>query len=137
METKPTQTDKVDTYIAELNHPLKDVIVALRTVILGASTDIGEEIKWNAPTYFYSGEMAPSDPKLFKRYLIVTNLHRPKTIMLVFPSGARIDDGSGFLTGTYADGRRLHELATVAEVKESTPELQKLIKKWLATLEKE
>lgn len=67
METKPTQTAKVDAYLEEFKHPLKNILEALREIILGADKTIGEEIKWNAPTFFYTGEMTPSDPKLYKR----------------------------------------------------------------------
>jgi len=32
--------------------PLSDVVEALRRVILKTDGEIGEEIKWNAPTFF-------------------------------------------------------------------------------------
>ena len=44
---------------------------ALREVILTTDASIGEEIFWNAPTFFYTGEMKPFDPKEYKRYIIV------------------------------------------------------------------
>jgi len=48
--TKPSEPEKVDAYIKRLKHPLKDVIVSLRKLILEADPKIGEEIKWNTPT---------------------------------------------------------------------------------------
>ena len=51
-----------------LAHPLKDVVGALRQIILAVDPEIGEEIKWNAPTFFYTGAMKPSDPKQYKRF---------------------------------------------------------------------
>jgi hypothetical protein len=65
--TKPSKADKVDTYVKGLTHPLADVVAALRQIILKTDPQIGEEIKWNAPTFFFAGEMKPSDPKLYKR----------------------------------------------------------------------
>ena len=50
--------------------------------------------------------MKPFDPKEYKRDLIVMNLHKGR-IMLVFPSGAKVNDTSGLLEGDYKDGRRL------------------------------
>src|SRR3974377_2212102 len=107
MSTKPSEPEKVDAYIGKLKHPLLPVVKALRKVILSAHKEIGEEIKWNAPAFFYAGEMKPSDPKKYKRYVVVFNLDQKDCIRLVFPSGAKIKDSSGLLQGDYADGRRL------------------------------
>ena len=41
----------VDSFLASLDHPHADAIRALRTIILGADPRIGEEIKWNAPSF--------------------------------------------------------------------------------------
>jgi hypothetical protein len=46
-----------------LKHPLADVVEALRRIILSTDREIGEEVKWNAPTFFYAGEMKPFNPK--------------------------------------------------------------------------
>jgi hypothetical protein len=133
-QTKPSEPGKVDAWIHALKHPLRDVITDLRALILGIDKSIGEEIKWNAPTFFYSGPMKPSDPKLYKRYMIVSNLFRKDCIRLVFPSGARIEDTSGLLEGDYADGRRLALFHSREEVKEKSPAMKRAIKKWLKLL---
>jgi hypothetical protein len=80
--------------------------------------------------------MAPSDPKEYKRYLIVSNLYQKDCIRLVFPSGARVHDKSGLLEGDYADGRRLAHFHSMEEVKQKKASLESAIKKWLATLDK-
>jgi hypothetical protein len=120
----------------KLRHPLVEVVSALRKIILRTDSEIGEEIKWNAPTFFYAGEMAPSDPKKYKRYIVVFNLHQKDCIRLVFPSGAKINDTSGFLRGDYADGRRLAFFHNLEEVKSQTKPLQQAIRKWLTQLDK-
>ena len=134
--TKASEPDKVDAYMQKLKHPLADVVEALRRIILSTHKEIGEEIKWNAPTFFYAGEMKPSDPKEYKRYLIVFNLYQKDCIRLVFPSGAKIKDTSGLLQGDYADGRRLAFIHSVEEVKSQTKKLQHAIKEWLSLLDK-
>ena len=134
--TKPSEPDKVDAYMQNLKHPMKDVVAALRETILSTDAEIGEEIKWNAPTFFYAGEMKPSDPKKYKRYLIVFNLYQKDCIRLVFPSGAKINDTSGFLQGDYADGRRLAFFHNLDEVRTQTKPLQQAIRKWLALLDR-
>ncbi|HXJ86428.1 MAG TPA: DUF1801 domain-containing protein [Candidatus Binatia bacterium] len=134
--TKASEPDKVDVYMQKLKHPLAGVVAALRKIILSTDEEIGEEIKWNAPTFFYAGEMAPSDPKKYKRYMIVFNIYQKDCIRLVFPSGAKINDTSGFLHGDYADGRRLALFHNLEEVQSQTKPLQRAIKKWLTRLDK-
>ncbi len=134
--TKTSEPEKVDAYMKVLKHPLADVVAALRQIILNTDKEIGEEIKWNAPTFFYAGEMAPSDPKKYKRYLIVFNLFKKDCIRLVFPSGAKVDDGSGLLAGDYADGRRLAMFSSMKEVKTKKAALQQAIRKWLTLLDR-
>jgi hypothetical protein len=119
-----------------LKHPLKDVMAALRKIVLSTDESIGEEVKWNAPTFFFAGEMPPFNPKEYRRYLIVWNLFKKDCIRLVFPSGARIADKTGLLTGEYADGRRLALFSSMDEVKAKKVALQAAIRKWLETLEK-
>ena len=134
--TKPSEPDKVDAYMRDLQHPLKNLAEALRQIILSADKNIGEEVKWNSPTFFYAGAMRPFDPKEYKRYLIVFNLHKKDHIMLVFPSGAKVEDTSGLLVGDYADGRRLALFYSMDEIKAKEKALQKVIKKRLKLLDK-
>ncbi len=134
--TKPSEPDKVDAYMRKLKHPLKDVVESLRQTILNTDPEIGEEVKWNAPTFFYSGEMRPFNPKEYKRYVVVSNLYRRDCIRLVFPSGAKINDTSGLLEGDYADGRRLALFHNMAEVESKAKALQRAIKRWLTLLDK-
>jgi hypothetical protein len=127
METKPSESEKVDKYMSSFKHPLKNILKLLREIILSTSKDIGEEIKWNAPSFFYSGPMEPSNPKDYKRYLAVSNVHAKDHIMLVFLHGANLDDGSGFLEGNYKDGRRLLRFYSLEDVKSKKKDLQRLI----------
>lgn len=134
--TKPSEPDKVDAFMKKLKHPLADVAAALREVILKTDPEIGEEIKWNAPAFFYTGEMAAFDPKAYKRHIVVFNFARRDCLRLVFPSGARAEDSARLLEGDYADGRRLVLFHDMKEVRSRTAPLQRIIKSWLATLDK-
>jgi len=51
---KSSESERVDAYMQALKHPLTDVVQALRRIILNTDREIGEEIKWNAPTSFYA-----------------------------------------------------------------------------------
>jgi hypothetical protein len=114
--TKPSDPAAVDAYMRALKHPLTDLAAALRSVILAADANIGEEIKWNAPAFFYTGPMPPFNPKEYRRHLVVFNFYRKDSIRLVFWRGDRAKDRSGFLDGEYPDGRRLAALSSLEQL---------------------
>jgi hypothetical protein len=132
--TKQSASNAVDAYLKTLKHPRIDVLRALRRVILETDNAIGEEIKWNAPAFFYTGEMADSDPKQYARYLVVSNLFKKDCIRLVFWHGDRANDTTGFLEGTYADGRRLASFSSASEVTSNARKLRGVLKKQLEHL---
>ena len=90
----------------------------------------------NAPTFFYTGALAPFDPKVYKRVLVVSNVFKPDSIRLVFWGGARANDTSGFLEGNYADGRRLASFSSLADVRAKQQALQQVVRLLLKTLDK-
>jgi uncharacterized protein YdhG (YjbR/CyaY superfamily) len=136
MPTKPSEPDKVNTYMKALKHPLKKEAEALRQIILSADKSIGEEIYWNAPCFFYTGAMKPFNPKEYKRFIVCFNFFKKDCIRLIFLTGAKVNDTTGFLQGDYADGRRLALFYNMNEVRSNEKILQKLIKKWLKLLDK-
>jgi hypothetical protein len=135
LETKASDPASVDAYLKALKHPMKPVVEALRAVILSAHKGVGEEIKWNAPAFFYTGTLAPFDPKTYKRHMVVMNLFKKNELRLVFWGGARAQDTTGFLTGDYKDGRRLASFSSLDDVKAHTKVLQGVIKKQIATID--
>ncbi len=131
---KLTGSEAVSANIAQLDETVGPIVEKLRQIILDTDPDISEEIKWNAPSFYYTGEMQPFDPKEYKRHIIVMNLH--KRIMMVFPSGAKIDNANGLLTGDYADGRRLLYIAGMDEVLQKEQALRDAVKDWISKVEK-
>jgi hypothetical protein len=136
ISVKSSEPDKVDAYMQKLKHPLLGVVEALRRIILRSDSQVGEEIKWNSPTFFYTGAMKPFNPKEYKRYIVVFNLYRKDCIRLVFPSGAKINDTSGLLEGDYADGRRVASFYKMKDVESKEKALQQAMKRWLTLLDK-
>ena len=134
--TKSSEPGKVDAYIQGLTHPLAEVVIALRDIIMKTDPEIGEEIKWNAPAFFFTGEMKPSDPKKYKRYLVVFNLFKKDCIRLVFWGAAQVDDKFKFLEGDYPDGRRLALFHEMQEVKSKKKALQHTLKEQLKHLDR-
>ena len=134
LSTKSTETDKVNTFMQKLKHPMKKEVEVLRKIILNADKTIGEEIFWNAPAFFYTGKMKPFPPKEYKRYLVGFNLFKKDCIRLIFLRGADAKDTSGFLEGDYKDGRRLAVFYSMKEIKLKEKMLQKIIKSLLKNL---
>ena len=132
---KLTDEEQVTEHIQKLEPALAEIIETLRQIILKTDKEIGERIKWNNPSFYYTGEMKPFDPKEYKREIIVMNLHKGR-IMLVFPSGAKVNDSSGLLEGDYKDGRRLMNFKDINDVKVKENALQNVIKTWLMLVEK-
>lgn len=136
VQKKKATEVSVEDYIDQVKHPLKDVMQALRKIILSTDKIIGEQIKWNSPAFFYSGEMKAFDPKEYKRDILVFNLHKQDRILLIFPSGVTINDNTGILEGDFKDGRRMITFYTLDEVKKKKKDLQAVIKDWLSKVEK-
>ncbi|MDX2068824.1 MAG: DUF1801 domain-containing protein [Haliscomenobacter sp.] len=136
MKAKLNDQEQVSEHIQKLEPALAQVVETLRQIILGTDPEIGERIKWNNPSFYYTGEMKEFDPKEYKRELIVMNLHKGR-IMLVFPSGAKVNDQSGLLEGDYKDGRRITVFKDLGDVQAKQGALQKIIQDWLKLVEKE
>lgn len=127
--------ESVNTYIAKLHPAFAALVQAVRQVILHADPEVGEQIKWNSPAFFYTGAMKPFDPKTYKRDIVVMNL-RKEEVLLVFPTGATIADKTGLLEGKYADGRRTAKFLSLNEVEAKGKDLQTVIQAWLRLVEK-
>lgn len=134
-QLKLTDAEQVSAHIEKLEPAIGEIVEYLRQIILDTDSEIGERIKWNNPSFYYTGEMPEFDPKEYKRDMIVMNLHKGK-IMMVFPSGAKVNDTSGLLEGDYKDGRRIALIKDMDDAKARKNHLQIIIKTWLQLIEK-
>jgi len=134
-DTKLSDKEQVTAHIKKLDPSFGKIIEAIRQIILNTDKEIGERIKWNNPGFYYTGEMKPFDPKEYKREIVVFNLYKGR-IMLVFPGGAKVNDGSGLLEGDYKDGRRITIFKDMEEVNSKEKALQDVIIKWLKLVDK-
>jgi hypothetical protein len=76
----PIAGNEVDAFLEALDHPLRDDVVRVRGLVLAALPDLGEAIKWNAPS-FRSGE----------RFFATFDLRTKDSVRLVFHRGAKKD----------------------------------------------
>lgn len=74
---KVKSTQSVDELLAGLDHPLRMDIEELRTLVLSTSDSIGEEVKWNSPS-FYTGE-----------HFATMRLHGKVPLQLILHLGAK------------------------------------------------
>lgn len=121
----------LDAYIQKLSPDLAELVQGIRSCILAADPSIGEQIKWNSPAFFYTGDLKDADAKTYPRDLIVIHL-RKGYALLIFPSGARIADPDKFLEGDYADGRRMLSIHSLVELDQKKTGLQNAIRSWLS-----
>lgn len=134
--TKESKPEEVAAYLRDLDHPMHGVVCAARKVVLSASASIGEEIKWNSPTFFFAGKMKPTDPKLYVRLLVNFNVFRKDCLRLVFWQAAEVPDPTSFLEGDYKDGRRIALLSSLEDVKRRAPALKAILKAQLTRMPK-
>ena len=93
----------VERWFAELDHPLKELMLDVRSEVLGADQRIEESIKWRSPTFSYRGNIASIDPRT-KAY-----------VNLMFHQGAKLPGKHPMLEGgggtvrylRVADGKEL------------------------------
>ena len=127
-------SQKVTEHINSLESHNRETIEFLREIFLNSDTEIAEQIKWNSPSFYYSGEMKEFDAKEYKRDLAVINLHRGK-ILIVFPTGNKIDNK--ILKGKdYPDGRKIVEIQNLEDAKSKIEVLKEGIKNWIEQIEK-
>ena len=126
--TGTSRPETVDAYMARVKHPLRDVAAELRRIILRADKRIGEGIFWNAPCFYYTGELDAFDPKTYKRYIVGFNFFKQDMLRLIFLRGASVKDPGGMLTGEYKDGRRLALFGSMADVRKREKDLQRIVK---------
>ncbi len=128
-------SQKVTEFVNSIDVHFKATIELLRTIFLEAHSEIAEHIKWNSPSFYYNGEMKEFDAKEYKRDLAVINLHRGK-ILVVFPTGNKIEKETGLSGKNYPDGRKIVEILNFEDAQKKTESLTKGIKNWVAQVDK-
>ncbi len=124
----PNRTREVDRFMDALEHPLKDEIARLRLAILDSNDEIGEHVKWNAPSFVYAGE----DRVTFR-------LFPEDRTQLVFHRGSKVkpdagefafDDETGLLRWVAKD-QAVVALREVAGMEAMRPALVGLVNRWV------
>ena len=116
----------VADFVAALVHPHKSDLLAVREVILSASPDIQEGIKWNAPS-FWCGEWFASFHLRAKPGVMLV-LHRGAKKQTA-PSGTLVDDPEGLLCWITQD-RCTVSFSDASDLKKKSKAFRTIIREW-------
>lgn len=120
---------RVDDFLAALDHPRKAEILAVRQVILGADPRIGEGVKWNAPSFRTASE-----------FFATLHLRDRDGVRVILHLGAKKRDGAAVraaiadperLLEWLADDRASARFRDVAEVEAKRPAFQAVLRQWI------
>lgn len=112
MPTNP----EVDAWFEGYDNPMKDVVQAIRAVIL-EDERITETVKWKSPTFMYKGNLASFNPR------------SKQHASLMFHTGAAIPGEHPRLEGG-GETARYMKFADVAEVESARDELRAVVVAW-------
>ena len=125
---KSAAAPSVEAFLHAIVHSRKPTILRLRDVILGAAPGLGEEIKWNAPSFVHSGE-----------HRLTMRLAPKNVVQVVFHRGVKArpptDLSSVDVTGRIrwaAPDRGVLELADGDPLLANAETLQGVIREWLS-----
>ena len=76
---------RVDAFLHKKKHPLTEEIQMVREIIINTDDRIQEDIKWQAPTFIYKGNMAS------------IYMNARKFVRLQFQKGVVFEDRTGLL----------------------------------------
>jgi hypothetical protein len=110
---------KVDEWFAHYDNPQKALVQCVREVILDTDERVAEDIKWQAPTFLYKGNIASFFPKA------------KKNVSLMFHHGASLDDPQGLLEGE-GDTSRVARFVDDSDLTAKEEALRGLIRAWIA-----
>ena len=119
---------EVTALLDALNHPFRNEIELLRSLILSADSGLTENVKWNGPNYSFDHEDR-----------ITMRVQAPKQLQLIFHRGAKvkeqpkdklIKDASGLLAWKEND-RAVASFKNMAEIESKKEDLTTIIRDWI------
>ena len=117
------KVDQVDHYMEKLQHPFKQEVERLRSIMLNANPKLQERVKWNSPSFFYVKDLA------------AFNLRASGYVQIIFIFYDRnmIEDSS-LLQGNWKD-RREARFYSMVDIEAKQPALEQLVNNWVKLIE--
>lgn len=116
----------VASFLAELEHPFKPEIIALRQVILGTDPRIAEGIKWNAPSFRTGEHFATMHLRERSGVRVIMHLGAKART----PTALAIDDPEGLLEWLAPD-RASALFRSGAEIEARRQAFAAIIRQWI------
>ncbi|RKH10302.1 DUF1801 domain-containing protein [Corallococcus praedator] len=113
--------------MAELEHPLKAEIEAVRSAILASDKTLTERIKWKAPSFCHGGDDRVTF-RLAPKGIFQVILHRGAKVKDT--AGFAFEDDSGLVKWAAVD-RGIVTLQDAKDVKAKKAALVKLVGRWI------
>ena len=108
----------VDAWFGHYDNPQKDLVQAVRDVILRTDERVTETIKWQAPTFVYDGNIASFFPRAKQH------------VSLMFHTGASLPDPTGLLEGGGETGR-MAKFTSFEDLDAKADALRGLVRAWI------
>jgi hypothetical protein len=108
----------VDAWFETYENPQRELVQAVRRVMLEADPRVSETIKWKAPTFMYKGNIASFYPKTTKH------------ASLMFHTGASLPDPTGLLEGE-GDTSRVARFLDESDLAAKEDALRGLVAAWI------
>ena len=108
----------VDAWFERYDNPQKELVQAVRDVVLDTDPRVTEAIKWQAPTFIYAGNIASFYPKAKQH------------VSLMFHTGASLPDPAGLLQGE-GDTSRVAKFASYDDLEAKADALRGLVRAWI------
>jgi len=123
---KAKSAQSVEELLTGLEHPLRTDIEELRGVVLSASDNIGEEVKWNSPSFYTGDHFATMRLNGKVPLQLILHLGAKKAAL---PSGA-VQDPDGLLKWLGPD-RACIDLSAPGDVGRRTDALRAILRQWV------
>jgi hypothetical protein len=107
----------IDAWFSRSDNPRKDVMLRVRSIILGADSRIDECIKWQTPTFSYRGNLASFTPR------------SKQHASLLFHTGANIPGTHNLLEGTGSTARVM-TIPSGADAIAAEPDIERIVRAW-------
>ncbi|MCB9591456.1 MAG: DUF1801 domain-containing protein [Sandaracinaceae bacterium] len=114
------KSPEVDAWFATYEHPMRDAMLRVREILLGADARLTECIKWKSPTFMYEGNLASFNPR--------TKAH----VSLMFHTGAQIPGKHPRLLGE-GDTARYLKISSLEDAEAAKKDLERIAKAWIAS----
>ena len=119
---RTNRSAEVEAWFESYDNPQKDLVMAVREVILDVDDRMTESIKWKAPTFMYRGNLASFYPRSTKH------------VALLFHTGASLPDPAGLLEGT-GDTSRVARFTSMGDLSTKEEALRNLVRAWIVSRE--